>query len=136
MSQKLKKVVFFLNIIVSLLLLRAFGNIVHDRVQNHDRRLSVKKIRKLEKLYVKLDKAILDINFLNNFKTFGVVLKFLYFDLTATSCSDAKAIRTRLLKSAIRKRVKEKRSIQCEIDKEVKQIRIVVTGIEWFTIFK
>ena len=119
-----------------MIVIRNFGNIIYDITQHYDGQVSVKSLRKLEKLYIKLDKATLDINFLNNCKKFGVIPKFLYFNLPYTNNNDAKAIRRRLLRSALRKRNKEKRSIKNDLDNHVIEMRKLLTGFEWYTLYK
>ena len=73
---KLKSVVLFLKIFISLVLSRNFGNIIHDIAQNYID-VNVSDLRKLEKLHIKRNKAQLDINFLINCKNFGVFPKFI-----------------------------------------------------------
>ena len=49
MSKKFKNIVVFIKIIINLVLLRSFGNIIHDIAYKYDE-LSVSDLRKLEKL--------------------------------------------------------------------------------------
>ena len=102
------KHVFIFKLFISLIIIRNYGNIIHDIANNHDGQLPLSKLRKLEKLYIKIDKAKLDIHFLTNCRKLGVVPKFLNFNLPYTNSNDTRAIRKRLLKSAVRKRIKEK----------------------------
>ena len=73
-----------------------------------------------KKNHIKLDKAILDLNFLLNCKTLGAVPKFLCFNLPYTNHDDPKAIRRRLLKSAIRKRTNEKYKLSKDLQESTK----------------
>ena len=136
MSLNLSKVVLFVQTIINLIVIRNYGNIIRDVVQNNNGQLSVKKLRKMEKLYVKLDKSKLDISFLTNCKKFSVVPKFLYFNLPYTNNNDAKAFRRRLLRSALRKRYKEKLQIELEVEKLCREIRSIVGGLEWYMLYK
>ena len=43
--------------------------------KHHNGKVSIKQLPNLEKNHIKLDKAIVDFNFLLNCKTLGVVLK-------------------------------------------------------------
>ena len=73
---KLESVILFLKILISVVLSRNFGNIIHDIAQNYID-INVSDLRKLEKLHIKRNKAQLDINFLINCKNFGVFPKFI-----------------------------------------------------------
>ena len=90
----------------------------------------------MEKCHIKLDKAILDLNFLLNCKTLGVVPKFLCFNLPYTNHNDSKATRRRLLRSAIRKRTNEKYKLTKDLQESTKDVKSVVTGIEWLALEK
>ena len=73
-----------------------------------DRCLS-KSLRELEKLYIKLDKATFDINFLNHCKNFGVIPKFLYLNLPYTNNNDAKAFKKITSKCTTDKKQRKKK---------------------------
>ena len=81
MFYNIKKVVLFLKLVTSLLLIRNYGNIVYDIVNKYNGLISVSTLRKLEKLCLKCDKASLDIKLLLTCKRFGVVPKFINFNL-------------------------------------------------------
>lgn len=51
-------------------MLRPFGNIIHDMVARYDEAITIQELRKFEKLKVNSNKAMLDITFLKNCKTF------------------------------------------------------------------
>ena len=74
-----KNLVIYIRVIVSFVLLRAFGNIINDIAQKYGSSLDVKDLRKLERLQIKVNKAKLDINFLKNCESFQVYPKFVYF---------------------------------------------------------
>ena len=133
---KIKRVVFFLKILSTLLLSRTFGRIIHDIAELSNGQLTVKELRKLEKLYIRNNKASLDINFLKNCRTFNVFPKFLAFNVTNATSVDVKVIRNRLLKSAIYKRTTEKRKYDRELELKVNDIRSKCNGIQWYLLYK
>ena len=67
--------------------------------------LETKTLRKYKKLNIKTRKAELDLTFLTNCQT--LYPKFLIFNLPNVISHDARFIRKRLLRSAIKKRKKE-----------------------------
>ena len=75
-----KKVVLLLKAIGCLLAQRRFGNVIHDIVLKYDS-LDKSKLRRFEKLSIKLKKADLDLTFLSNCRTFNVNPKFLSYNL-------------------------------------------------------
>ena len=91
-SFSFKNVVFYIQVLLNLICVRNFGKVVFDVSKHHDGKVSIKQLRNLEKSHIKLDKAILDLNFLLNCKTLGVVPKFLCFNLPYTNHNDSKAI--------------------------------------------
>ena len=90
----------------------------------------------LKKNHDKFNKAILDLNFLFDCKTIGVVPKFLCFNLPYTNDNDSKAIQQRLLRSAIRKRTNEKYKLTKNLQESTKDVKSIVTGIEWLVLEK
>ena len=121
---------------VNLICVRNFGKVIFDISKHHDGKVSIKQLRNLEKSHIKLDKAILDLNFLLNCKTLGVVPRFLCFNLPYTNHNDSKAIRRRLLRSAIRKRTNVKYKLTKDLQESTKDVKSVVTGIEWLVLEK
>ena len=93
-------------------------------------------MRNLGKNHIKLDKAILNLNFLLNCKTLGAVPKFLYFNLPYPNHNDSKAIRRRLLRNAIWKRTNEKYKLTKDLQEISKDVKSVVKGIEWLVLEK
>ena len=85
--------------------------------------LPISKLRKLLKLSLKVNKADLDVNFLLNCRTLGVIPKFLFFNLPYTNKNDAKAFCKRLLRSALRKRNHEKLKLDKELNNLKSEIR-------------
>ena len=136
MFKKLKLVVFFLKLLTNLVLLRSFGNIIYDVAHKYNEQMSVPQLRKLEKLYIKSHKAKLDIIFLKNCKTFGVFPKFISFNLPYTNKTDTNAIRRRLLKTSITKRIKEKNKLEKELNEKIKEVRTILNGVEWYMLYK
>ena len=80
-DKKLKNCVFILKICLQFVLLRNFGNILHDFAQKYEGEFSKSDFRKLEKLYTKSNKAELDIKFLKNCQSFNVFPKFVCFNI-------------------------------------------------------
>ena len=74
-------------------------NIYNDITRKHGK-VTVKDLRKYEKLRCKKNKLKLDLHFLNNCKKPGVYPKFLIFRLPNVSNKDGSSIRKRLLPSA------------------------------------
>ena len=99
-SFSFKNVVFYIQVLVNLICVRNFGKVIFDISKHHDGKVSIKQLRNLKKNHIKLEKAILDLNFSLNCKTLGAVPKFLCFNVPYTNHNDSKAIRRRLLKSA------------------------------------
>ena len=129
---KLKNVVVSLKFILHLVLLRSFGNIIHDLAQKYEASFSKSDFRKLEKLHIKINKANEDINFLKNCQHFNVYPKFISFQLPNVDNGDVKFIRKRLLKSAIWKRIKEKHKLINECEHLEKAIGEVSTALDWY----
>ena len=107
-SVSFKDVVFYIQVLVNLIWVRNFGKVIFDTSKHHDGKVSIKQLRNLGKNHTKLDKAILNLNFLLNSNKLGVVPKFLCFNLLYTNHNDSKAIWRRLLRSAIQKRMNKK----------------------------
>ena len=133
---KLRVVIIFLRCIVNICLLRPFGNIIYDISNVHNGRISIQELRKLEKLYIKVKKAELDIQFLKNCQCLRVTPKFLSFNLPLTSSHDTKAVRKRLLRGALRKRNSEIQKLQKELDVAIKKTKDVVSSFEWYVLFR
>ena len=100
--RRFKNVVTFSQAILSFLLSRKITNVYNDLARKYAN-VTVKDIRKYEKLDNKNNKLKLDIDFLNNCKQLGVYPKFLIFKLPNVSNKDASLICKRLLRSAINK---------------------------------
>ena len=88
------------------MLSRKIVNIYNDIPRKYGN-VTVKDIRKYEKLEYKKNKLKLDIDFLNNCTQLGVYPKFLVVKLPNVSNKDALSIRKTLIRSAINKRNKE-----------------------------
>ena len=89
-----------------------------------------------KKNHIKLDKEILDLNFLLNYKTLGVVPKFLCSNLPYTNYNDSKAIRRRLLRCETQKRTNQKYKLTADLQEITKNVKSVVTGILWLVLKK
>ena len=131
MSQKIKikNIVIFLKILLNLVLIRSYGNIIHDFAQKYN--TGIGQFRKFEKLCTKTEKAEADILFLKNCQLFSVYPKFVTFRLPNVDTSDIKAIRKRLLRSALQKRIKEKNQLQKERTKLENEFRSTITWFDW-----
>ena len=74
---KIKYIVFK----IKILLCCSFGNVIYDIAASSNGLLSTANIRSLEKCYKKQDKAVLDITFLKNCRTFNIFPKFIHVDI-------------------------------------------------------
>ena len=119
-----KAAVLFIRILTCFISHRTFGNVIYDNAQKCSE-LSISKLRKLEKLSIKLKKADHDITVLPNCKVFNVIPKFLTFNLPNTNDSDSRFVRKRLLRSALKKRKDER----CKLEKELRKISIEFDGL-------
>ena len=130
---KLKTLVLFIKAVTNILLFRPFGRIIYDVAGRYED-LDVVNLRSLEKLSVKFEKIKNDIAFLKNCQTFKVFPKFLCFNLPHSSQSDANIIRKRLLRSAIHKRITEKKRTETKLKKATEDVKNVLSGLDWFII--
>ena len=112
--RRLKNVVFFIQTILSFVLSRIIINIYNDIARKY-RNVTVKDLRKYEKLEYKKNKLKLDIDFLNSCKQLGVYPKFLIFKLPNVSNKEALSVLKRLLHSAINKRNKKLQHLSKEL---------------------
>ena len=102
-TRRLKNVVIFIqSFVVSRKIMAIYNNI--ERKYGD---VTIKDLRKYDKLEYKKSKLKLDINFLKNWKQLGVYPKFLAFKLPNVSNKNVLSIRKRLLRSDINKRNKE-----------------------------
>ena len=105
---KIKYIVFKIKILSILLLCRSFRNVIYDIATSSNGLLSTTDIRSLEICYKKREKAVLDITFLKNYRTFKVFPKFIHVDILFSNRYYVTYIKKRLLKrsyiSAIKKR--------------------------------
>ena len=131
-----KCVVIFKKNVVSLLLSRSFGNLIHDEAAKYPGGIIITDLRKLEMASIKARKAELDLNFLRNCQTFNVFPKFLCFQLPKVTRQDVISIRKHLLKSSITKRTKEYRRLLLARDKLSTQICDVLSNIDFYTLQK
>ena len=86
-------------IISNFIVLRNFGKVIFDFSRKYNGKLE-------------LSQAELDVSFLESCQCFNVFPKFICFKLPNVSKCDVNAIRKRLLKSASKKRCKEKIYLQ------------------------
>ena len=128
----LKKCVLFIKLIIHLVLVRKFGNILHDLAQKYGDSFTKSDFRKLEKLNIKVNKARLDINYLKNCQNFHVFPKFICFNIPTVNKEDSIYIKRKLLKSALQKRQKEKCKMKEELKVVEDDIRKTVSAIDWY----
>ena len=110
---KLKALFIFLSVATHFLLARPFGCIIHDVAARYDE-INIGDLRKLEKISIKIKRIKNDISFLKNCQTFQVFPRIVTFRLSLTNDNDTKAIRKRLLRSAIHRRIMEKKKLESE----------------------
>ena len=133
--QNWKSVFLFLKILVSLVLSRHFGNIIHDIAQNY-MHINVNDLWKLEKLQIKRNKAQLDINFLITCKNFGVFSKIINVYLLNVDEKDMSGIKKKLQKNAIHKRIWERNDIDKKIKNVELQIKHKLYNFDWYILVK
>ena len=129
----LRTCVLSVQLIVYLLTFRPFGSVIYDVAGKYDG-TSVAELRKLEKVALKQCKAGLDLTFLQNCKLFRVFPKFLSFRIPYGNSNDLCSIRKRLLRSAIHKRISEKRQLDRQYDSLVRKLKCVLSPLDWFII--
>ena len=133
MFNKFKGVVLFLKILVTLVLSRGQGCIIHDIARKY-KDINVSDLRKLEKLHIKRNKSQPDINFLINCKTFGAFTKFIYINIRNIDESDTLCLKKKLRNNAIHKRISERNSFDKKIRNIETTIRSKVNTIDWLII--
>ena len=85
--------------------------------------------------YYLLSISELDVTFLKNCQSFNVVAKFLCFNLPNNNTDDIESIGKKLLKSALKKIIKEKNMLNSEYDKYRKKLwmfYLIWIGIPYF----
>ena len=133
---KLKSCFLFLRCLILLVLRRPFGNIINDVALKYGDAVSISDLRKLEKLSLKVKKAELDIQFLKNCQWYNVTPNFLSFRIPHASSHDTKAVRKRLLRSAVRKRNSEIQKLQKELDSLSESLGKFLSSVDFYMILK
>ena len=128
---KFKIVVLCLKLLKCLIVQRSFGNILYDYVQKYNT-LKTDSLRKYEKVKIKIWKADLDLTFLINCQTLNVYPKFLTFNLLNVTSHNARFIRKRLLRSAIKNRKKELRLLRKDAVVYEKDLAKVLSSTDKF----
>ena len=135
MSYSFKSVVLFLKILVTLVLSRGYGCIIHDIARKY-KDINVSDLRKLEKLHSKRNKSQIDINFLINRKTFGAFPKFIYVSIRNIYEYNTLCLKKKLRNNAIYKRILERNTF----DKNTRNIELTIKSnlntIDWLSIRK
>ena len=106
---KTKYILFKIKILTILLLCRSFPNVIDNIAASPNGLLSTADIRNLEKCYIKKEKAVLDIAFLKNCKSFNVFQKIIHVDIPFSNRCDETYIKKRLLQNVLHKRAIKKR---------------------------
>ena len=133
MFNKFKGVVLFLKILVTLVLSRVQGCIIHDIARKY-KDINVSALNKLEKLHIKRNKSQPDINFLINCKTFGAFPKFIYINIRNIDEYDTLCLKKKLRNNAIHKRISERNGFDKKIENIETTIRSKVNTIDWLII--
>ena len=128
---RFKAIVVFISFIIRLAIRRNFGEIIHDIAAKNEPNIKKSDLRKYEKLSIKRQKALLDIKFLTDCKNFNVCPKFLVFSIPYGNDDDHRAIRKRLLKSALQKRHKESVKFQNELSILEKNLIAALPGFDF-----
>ena len=126
-----KKFVVYLKFILTIVLLRSYGKIIHDFAQKYQGKISLSDFRTYEKLSVKKRKADLDVAFLKNCQALGVFPKFVCLPLANVDNKDTIAIRKRLLRSAIIKRSREQRQLNNNLTTKEREIKENLSPMDW-----
>ena len=109
---------------------------IYDNIACKYGNVTVKDVRKYEKLEYKKNELKLDIDFLNNYKQLGVYPKFLFFKLLNVSNKDALSVRKSLLRSAINKHNKELRHLSKELCLSVNLLSTQLSSIDFYILTK
>ena len=84
MFRYFKTVIVILKFFSCVIVLRNYGKIIYDILNDYGGVLPNSKLRKLEKLSIKVNKANVDKNFLLNCRNLGVIPKLLFVNLPYT----------------------------------------------------
>ena len=135
MSYSFKSVVLFLKILVTLVLSRGYGCIIHDIARKY-KDINVSDLRKLEKLHSKRNKSQIDINFLINRKTFGVFPKFIYVNIRNIYGYNTLCLKKKMRNNAIHKRIRERNTFDKNTRNIKRTIKSNLNTIDWPSIRK
>ncbi len=130
---KLKALFIFLSVARNFLLARPFGRIIYDVAARYDE-INVGDLRKLEKITIKIKRIKNDIAFLKNCQTFQVFPKFVTFRLPLTTEYDTRAIRKRLLRSAIHRRIMEKKKMESKLNELINKTKNILNRMDWMIV--
>ena len=126
-----KKTVFVIQCVIAIVLSRKYGNIIFDFAQTYQVRISLTNFRTYERLTTKKRTAELDVAFLKDCQSFGVFPNFLCFPLPGVSNQDTLAIRRRLLRSSILKRLRELRKLNNDLTKKADELKGFMNSLDW-----
>ena len=131
-----KTIVVFIKLLTNVVLLRTFGKLIHDLAHKYEGVISISDFRKWEKLSIKKRKAELGINFLKNCQQFGVFPKYLCFNIPHANTNDTSAVRKRLRRSVLSKRIKEKVTIEKQLKRHADKVKSLVTSFNFHILTK
>ena len=120
---------------MKLILLRPFGNLIYDIAAKYDG-INIQELRQFEKLKTNINRANLDVTFLNNCKSFDVFPKFLLFKLVNTNPSDTRFIRKKLLRTSIYQREKEIGKFEVKLQSLTSKLKSTLTAIDFYILLK
>ena len=112
---KIKSVFLSVKILIYFVLLRTFGSIIYDISKKH-KDVEISRLRRYDKLRVKINKLQLDIQFLENCQLFQVTPKFIAHNLRNVNKNDVEFIQKHILKAEIRRHEKQKTKFKLELE--------------------
>ena len=128
---RIKTLFVYLKCVLSLVLLRSYGNIIYDLAHKYKGKVSLADLRCFEKLSIKAKKKELDLSFLKTCQAFNVFPKFVCFPLPNTSQRDTFSIRKKLLRSNIIKSSREKRKLLLDLDVKRDSLQSIFSSVDW-----
>ena len=129
----LKKIVFFLKTLVTIITLRSFGSIIFDIGRKYDE-VSIQDLRRYERLKIKANNCKLHTKFLLNCQQLNIFPKFTTFNCNIANKSDEHFIKKRLLKSAVQRKDKEQRTI--DLKSSEYHLRNTLSSLDFYIIFR
>ena len=110
--------------------MRTFGSIIHDISRKHED-VNVSKLRRYDKLRIKIQKVKLDIQFLENCQLFQVTPKFIAHNVRHINKNDIDFVQKHVLKAEIRRHKKLIVKHELELDKVTQFLREKLSGVDF-----